>query len=196
MPRPTPSCLLTAATLTAVAVALGGCYGYSSWPPVEGNTAINDVNFTPTPVVMAVAMKFVADRYPPVPDPMPGQVYDVPFTISLPPGASVHTYYHVVESAGPAAHPLIEGQPELPLYTVAGVNVRGTSATVDIIRPVVGVGGKAIDKTLYQGVTVYLSSGVSPWHVTFHRTMPIGMMEVPPPNPLPAGAAKPYSSAP
>lgn len=177
----------------AATITLGGCYGYSSWPPVEGDTAVHSVNISPVPVVMGAALKFVADRYPPVVESEPGKTYADPFAISLPPGASINTYFSVAANTGPAARPLIEGDEKLPIYHVARVNVRGTSATVDIIRPVVGVAGKPADGAMYQAVTVYLSSGVSPWHVTYHRTLPMGMLEVPAPNPLPAGSKAPYS---
>jgi len=106
---------LVAGLLAGAAVlgtlALGGCMGYSSWPPVEGNTATNDVNWPPTPEVMGVALRYVAGHYPPVPDPQPGVSYDAPLAINLPPGISVSHYREIAQMVGPTARPMIVGAP-------------------------------------------------------------------------------------
>jgi hypothetical protein len=158
--------------------------GYSNWPPDPGDTASNDLTFGPVGTVMQVSLRWAADRYPPVRDGRPGETYTEPFAINLPAGISPRTYWEIAKYVGPSCTPMIEGQ-DVPTYHIVRVNVRGTSATVELIRPVLGMGGQGLTDQAYQRMTLNLQGGISPWKVTSHRLSPVGLVgELPEENRL------------
>lgn len=166
--------------LIAAAALLGGCYGgYSSWPPVPGDTAGNNINEGSCPVVMATALRWTARRFPPVAQPEIGVEYDVPFAVNLPPGADDDTHDYVVKWTGPHARAMTRQTEDLPTYHVKRIDLRGPVAEVDIVRPVIAMNPGPDGQPVYQGVTVFLRGGQHPWKVERHRVFPMGLMDVP-----------------
>lgn len=71
----------------ASAATLGGCVGWSTYPPEPGAKALADPNDLPNTDVMVQAFNWAVRRYPPAPvDPTTG-VSPPPrsFTVNLPP---------------------------------------------------------------------------------------------------------------
>lgn len=185
------------AAVVGVAAVLAGCHGgYSSWPPVGGNTADNNINGGSMPVVMATALRWTARRYPPVAEPEVGMEYDVAFAVNLPPGSSDATYENVVGWIGPLANPMTPQTESLPTYHVRRVEIRGPVAEVDVVRPVVGLTPGPDGQTVYQGVTVLVRGGQHPWKVESHRVFPLGMMDVPARTYKPESVRRPISTSP
>lgn len=169
-----------AAAALGMATLLGGCYGgYSSWPPVGGNTAPNDINAGSAPVIMATALRWATTKFPPVPNAEIGEFYDVPFAINLPAGSDDDTHDNVVRWIGKNAHPLTRQTEDLPIYHIKRVDVRGPIAEVDIVHPIIRLTPGPDGQPVYQGVTAILRGGTHPWKVENYRTFALGQMEVP-----------------
>lgn len=167
-----------AAILGAAAVGgLGGCVGYASYPPVPGDTAINDPNHPPMNEMMATALRWAAEEFPVDPaDP------NAPYAVNLPVGVRPETYEFVLGRIGGAAMPLTHGTATLPTFHVKRIRVRGDSGQVDILRPVRELSPSPTGEPVYQEVTVRMEGGWQPWHVVGRREWSMGAGQAPEPN--------------
>lgn len=196
------------AAVACVAAALGGCLGggYTTWPPVEpvreggggGESAeFSAVNTQPTQSIVGDALRWVSLSYPPQAERAVAGRVRLPFAINVPRGATEETYRLIARRVGPDCSPLSrQFTPDLPVYHVASVSVRGAYAEVIILRPIIGLSGSAGGSAagggsgggggggppLYQPVRLDMKGGLSAWTVIGHQTYPIGMMPVPPLN--------------
>jgi hypothetical protein len=174
---------------------LGGCVvgGYSTWPPptpVAPGTPeeFTAINLPPQHNVVTEALRWTARRYPPVPAPQPGVQYDQPFAINLPRGVTEEMYrliaMRVSEHARPYSTQFTHG---LPVYHISRVDVRGATADVEIIRPVLTIapdGQGTLEQNLWQGVRLRLEGGLAPWRVAWHSTFPATPEALPPLHPV------------
>lgn len=174
--RRTAGCI--AAALAAAAVGgLGGCVGYASYPPVPGDTAINDPNHPPVNEMMAIGLRWAAERYPVDPaDP------NAAFAVNLPVGVRPETYEFVLGRIGGGAMPLTHATASLPTFHVKRVRVRGDSGQVDILRPVLELSPSPTGEPVYQEVTVRMEGGWQPWRVVGRREWSLGAGQAPEPN--------------
>ena len=167
--------------LCAIVATAGGCTN-STWPPIEEGSRQNSatqINYAPTPQVIAEALSMVTLRYPPVNNAERGQVYDTPFAFSLPAGADATSYDTVAARVQRGAQPATDANATLQTYIVSRVIVRAVTAEVDVLRPVPELGNDAQGKPRYQGVTVYLLGNLGTWKAERHHTFPVGMFDVP-----------------
>lgn len=164
----------------ALAGSVAGC-GYATWPPIEERYAKSgQINFEPSVVVVGEAISWVTLRYPPVRDAERGVVYNQAFAINLPEGTSWESAQRVVRRVGRGAEIAAPDNRELYTYSVTRAIVRGTTAEVDVVRPVPDLGRDAEGNSRLQGITIHLVGGTKPWRVISHRTFPVGIVDVPP----------------
>jgi hypothetical protein len=165
--------------IAAAASTLAGC-GYATWPPVEERFAKSgQINFEPSVFVVGEALSWVTLRYPPVRDAERGVIYVSAFAINLPEGTSWESAQRVVRRVGRGAEIAAPDNRNLYTYSVTRAIVRGTTAEVDVVRPVPDLGRDADGNPRLQGITVRLVGGTKPWRVLSHRTFPVGIMDVP-----------------
>lgn len=152
------------------AAALTGCAGYSSYPPLKGDTAFNNTNSGDMVAVMAVGMRWMVDRYP-----VEGE-----FAVNLPEGMTRRRSLEVLAQMGsPNARPLTPETAHLPTFHVARVVVRISDAEVDIVRPVATFSDRE-QRPINQLVTVRVKGGLSPWRAFGEKPYLIGAAETPP----------------
>ena len=178
--------LLGAAILGLAAIAgATGCATYANYPPIGQDLAVNDPNVVPLPVLMRVATARVLQR-----DANSG---DLPanWVLNLPRGMTPERARSVLDNtmpdAGVTGGMLVgdEGFRGLPVYSVTRVWLRGSKATVDVIRPVTLDGMQPTDENAdgvaytYQKVTLRLEGGFRPWRVANTREWPIGREQRP-----------------
>lgn len=165
---------LVAAGLCAAMLAAGGCASHVNYPPIgtaEEDSAVNDPNTAPTPVVIQTALKHIINRFP----------VDGPYVVNLPSGMLQTRASEIVGSLkDPGAALPSRATANLPVYHVIRVGIRPLDkATVEILRPVFGVGYPGSPEQ-YQPVTVHLRrSPLEPWKVDSVRVWPIGMTQPP-----------------
>lgn len=176
MTRNTVPVLLGALLLCA---ALGGCAGYSSWPPQGSKTALKNPNVGAPIDVMGVSLGWMLENHP------PGDGYTGPAAINLPYGVNSQTYGRVVRRAG---HGSLAATREsaYPTYHVVEIRVRGSRAEVDLMRPLPGRAFGSLDTADYQSFTLQLQGGLAPWRVTYSRPYTSGLWAPPGFNPIEA----------
>ncbi len=181
--RLAPLALVSAMGMISV---LGGCLGAgnASWPPIDGQSALDDMNQPAVKNAIATALIWATRKYPPVANPEIGVEYTVPLAINLPPGTSSGTYYMVAKDIGMHAQPMPPEPGNLPVYHIGRVVIRGTDAIVDVLVPKYSIGVGTQGEQLYQGVTIDLRGGFRPWQVVAHRSFAVGSMSVPAANPV------------
>lgn len=175
--------------LAGLVAGLPGCVGWDTWPPVEpGDTIPNRDDATVTQTMTAALARVIQD-YPP----RGGDVRRV--AINLPePLVSQAVYRKVARDVereiGESFFvvPLSEDTMDLPIYHVAGVRPRTSTAEVDVLRPVFGQGqldrSELTNDQAYEGYTVRLSGGFRPWHVTWVERFTPGIISAPALNPI------------
>ena len=186
-----PASWLLSAVLLAVPAVLAGCFGAgnSSWPPVEGQTALSDLNQPAVRNVQATALIWATRKYPPAQGQVPGTPYTEPVAINLPPGTSRTSYLMVQDDVSSADSPVLavrDATEPLPTYHISRVVVRGTDAIVDVVVPRNNLGPGAVGEQRYEKVTLEMRGGLRPWQVVRHRTYAIATADVPELNPIPA----------
>jgi hypothetical protein len=131
---------LAAAGLIGLAMASGCAREYANYPPIQGDTfAVKDLNSRQMQDAMAAALRWTVLRYPPPGGAQEGQM----LAINLPPGIGETGYAYVAERVGEGAVPLTEENAKrLPVYHVTRVWLRGTTARIDVVRPLFEVGEK------------------------------------------------------
>lgn len=186
--------VLTWTLLAGLALAsTAGCIvaNYQTWPAGEFRPALPDeefpaINMAPMHNVTSAALAYVARRYPPVPNPQAGVEYDQLFAVNLPKGATNGMYRVIVSRASPFARPLSRTQTEpLPTYHIARVDVRGSVADVEILRPVLTLAPGAqgsLTQNVWQGVRVRVEGGLKPWEVAWSTTFAATPADLPPLN--------------
>ncbi len=156
-------------------LALGGCAGYASWPPVDGGSVISDPNNPPMPAILISAYKFMEKEYPPASS-------DGRFAINLPSGLLHRNYAFVARHVGPNAAPLTpENEASLPVYHVERVRIRGTEAQVEMVYPSTTLGSGPGGGAVWQGVRLRMQRTAGNWKVTTRREWASGVAQPPPP---------------
>jgi hypothetical protein len=171
--------LIVLGTAACAASLISGC-GYATWPPVEERFAKSgQINFEPSVIVVGEALSWVTLRHPPVRDAVRGVVYDAAFAINFPEGTSWESAQRVVRRVGRGAEVAGPDNRNLYTYSITRAIVRGTTAEVDVVRPVPDLGRDADGNPRLQGITLRLVGGTKPWRVLNHRTYPVGIVDVP-----------------
>jgi hypothetical protein len=116
-------------TLTCL-LTLIGCGGPTqiNIPPIDGDRFVsNDPNSTTATEVMGEAIRYSLEVEP----------INGPFVISLPEGTEAETAQEILAIVGGEAtlSPADADSPEMPQVKVRQVRVRGSDATVDLVRP-------------------------------------------------------------
>ncbi len=174
---------LAIGAVSACAGALGGCWGYVNYPPIEGaSPGINNPNAPPADELMILATKWVADRYPP-PRSGPEVAGEAQFAVNLPPGVRRDLYERVAAKTAGRAVPLTETNAKtLPIYHIARVWVRMRDAKVDVLRPRLELPRRPDGQPVYECVTLLIEGGLKPWRVTQFQTWEVGVVDPPPLN--------------
>jgi len=155
------ACLLLGATV--------GCAGYATYPPVDGDTAINNPNFRPVRSVIAQALRWTIERHP-----VPGQ-----YAVNLPEGLTAGNVRSIIRQLPEGGRPLTEQSKDLPVYHVSRIWIRGAGAEVDVHRPVLDVPGPD-DQPVHQMMTVTLDGGFNRWRAESSQSWVIGAEPTPP----------------
>lgn len=179
--------LAGAMTLAAgLTMGLGGCAGYASWPPVQGNTmATADPNSGIVQDAMVVALNAAIEKYP--------GIDNKPVAINLPSGVSRGVYESVASRTRSAAV-TPENASTSAVYHVARVWVRGWSAMVDIVLPVTTPSRGAATPE-YRGVTIHLKGEGSPMKFNLAQEWQPGTVPTPELNYVGATAAAEAAAA-
>lgn len=172
--------LVAAFMLAGSLLALPGCptAGLVNYPEIPGDSISNSVNNPPVPQVVTAALEYTVRRFPPTPVRTLGEISTEPFAVNLPAPMSKESVTRIIQDCSPHARALTESSKSLPVYHVSRIIVRGGSATVDIIRPVLTLPDQPTNP-LYQGVSVNLRGLRGPWTVTSIRQFPVGSPDVP-----------------
>lgn len=181
----------TVGIMMLAAGTLGGCYGHSNYPAIDGAVAANDNPNTPaTERCMTLAVRWVADRYPPRNDRefavTPEEAGDItvrwPMVLNLPVGTRKIFYDRIAANCGPMVRPMsaeTENSGD-PVYHVGRIWVRAHEAKVDVFRPMPEIGeAPRSGGRVYQMITVTLKGGFEPWRVVHGRAWEPGAYDVP-----------------
>lgn len=168
------SCVrLVALSLLACSVAgMTSCMSYYTWPPVRGQTALSNPNIHGVDDVMSTSMKWLTTRFPPA-------GHDGLIALNLPQGLAPSLHEHVAESVGPRTVPLTRANANLPVYHVKFIEIRGSKAEVQVLRPVLEAGPTTIGEPMTQGYTLYLEGGLHNWRVERWREWTPGTLVTP-----------------
>ena len=178
-----------------VGVAIGllaglpGCVGWDTWPPVEPGDSIparDDATVTQT---MTAALARVIQDYPPRGEGVRRVAINLPEPLVSP--AVYRKVARDIEREIEEAYfvvPLDEASMDLPIYHIAGVRPRTSTAEVDVLRPVFGPGqldrSELTNDEAYEGYRVRLSGGFRPWHVKWVDRFSPGIISAPALNPI------------
>lgn len=178
MTRPISALLLVALLLALPLLAIGGCMGYTTYPPAEGQLASSDINGPPADEIMIEALRRTIERHPPV-----GSGVAV---INLPEGVHDRAYgvigYRVDDVTDVPVRVMQPALESHPTYHITRLWVRGDRAEVDVLRPVEELGPSPTGEVIVQAVTVYLRGGFREWHVVRTRPWVIGTDALPEPH--------------
>lgn len=174
--------------LTALAM-IGGCVGYTSYDPTEGQALDdNPLNTRAVRAVVTESLRFTIDRMPPSLTEDEARLNalaptsDRPVAVSLPRGMTKSVHDEILTSLGERVEPIVDGNEGLPIYRVGKLRIRGGSAIVDIHRP--------LDKTdnrfqaPYQCITVNLVSDLEGWRIEDYQAWLPGTVPLPALNAL------------
>lgn len=158
----------------ALAVALTGCAGYTTYPAPESggaDAAFNSPNVPPAPDVIYTALAYTIDRFP----------VDGLYAINLPPELDPKRVDYIFGLLkDPDARTLTQGTENLPTYHVGRIWIRGAGAEVDVFRPVTDIPGPD-GAQVTQLVTVKLTPRFTRWRVASARSAAIGVATPPEP---------------
>lgn len=188
--NPRRATLLLTLAGTCCTLMLGGCMGMGNvnYPPIDGQTATGDLNQPAARHVMATALIYATNRYPPVAEKPVGQKVEQPLAFNLPPGVSDGTYHIIqgdVSERNVTAVALTERTKDRPVYHVTRVVVRGTDAEVDVLVPRYNLGPGAQGEQMYSGLALDMRGGLRPWQVIAARPFQVTSADMPALNPMP-----------
>jgi hypothetical protein len=177
--------------LGLVALGLPACQKYQNYPAVAtARGTPEEPNNPATEAAIVAALQYVATRFPPDGGLLAEPVKEVektqadfPFAVNLPAGMRKSFYERIPTKVGPEVKPLtpdIVEQNSLPIYHVTRVWLRFNSGTVDVLRPVPGLGKGPDGSPVYQKITLRLEGGFSPWRVVHARAWEPGTDDPPP----------------
>jgi hypothetical protein len=189
-----PGLALLAGTCALLAIA--GCQ-YQNAPAIESSHGVLQDPNNPTPVrLMSTAIRFVAARYDPQTrammedpaGPLPNTV-GFPLAIGCPEGLRAEKYQRVARDIGANCVPLTQSVLEdgtLPVWYVARVWVRQSTATVDVYRPMNELPPGPDGKPVYSMITVRFEGYYNDWRAIHARTWGPGDFPKPTPYFMPA----------
>jgi hypothetical protein len=162
-------------SLTLVWVVAGllltGCVGFSSYPGLPNDTALNDTNTPAMKQVMLESLLYVTEHRQ-----LPDQ-----FTLNLPQGMVAENMQGLLNDLDdPRASLLSRDTQNLPGLHVAEIRIRGTKAEVDIAAPLPSV-AHPDGRMAYETNTLYLKGGLKHWRVTDARRWSLATANVPEP---------------
>ncbi|MHC4976123.1 MAG: hypothetical protein ACYTF7_05900 [Planctomycetota bacterium] len=155
----------------AMALGMAGCVGYSSYPGLPNDTALNDTNTTAMRQVTLESLRYVS------------QYRELPkqYTLNLPYGMVAENLHGIQRQLDdPRASLLSRDNTTLPGVHIVEIRIRGTKAQVDLATPLPGV-NIGTDGIAYETNTLYLQGGVRRWRVTDARRWSIASANVPDP---------------
>lgn len=154
---------LVSVAVLASGAGLAGCAMYMNYPPLEGDTSINNPNISPMPEVVEIGLLEVTRRYP-----VSGE-----YVVNLPRGMSVKNAQWVRDGLGDPARLVGPGTESLPVFHVTRVWIRGGDARVEVLAPEVRGAGP-------RGVVVELNTtGIGEWRIERVRELAAGAVEAP-----------------
>lgn len=162
------------AGLLVLSLALAGCVGYSNYPNIpSARAAANNPNVPANVDVTVAALRYVLNNDGALDERGGGDGV----AINLPPGTRRSNYQRIAALIGPKSlvFPYAPGL-DKPVYHIARLWVRGSHATVDVVRPKAMGGG---------AVTLWLEGGLTPWRVVRTRSWAEGIVATPELYPLP-----------
>lgn len=170
----------------AVAALMGGCAGYGTYTPgPDREINLQTLNHPSLEAVMAESFRWTITNLPPSVSPQAARIGEFasepdggPVLISLAPGMTPVQYRAVVGKAWAGAEPLTRARLAERSYRLGRIRIRGSSAWVDIHRPIEAMPGR------HQCVTVQLRGGTSPWRVTGFEAWEVGVISLPAPAPI------------
>jgi len=160
------------------ALPLGGCIGYTTYPPANGQLASDDINGPPADELMIEALRWTIERHPPE-----GGGAAV---INLPEGVHDRAYriieYRLDDATATPVRAMAPGLEGSPTYHVVRLWVRADRAEVDVLRPVSELGPSPSGDPIIQAVTIHLRGGLREWRVERTRPWVIGTDALPEPH--------------
>ncbi len=161
--------------LGVLAAGLGGCIGYSTWPPAEGKISLGDPNGPQMAPIMGGALKWAIENNPSGDSRTP--------VVNGPTGLRPHLYNKMADLAG--AEPLTPANADRPTYHIVRVMLRGSQGQVDLLAP--NPPGSESEYTPY---TLWMKSSGGLWTVDRYREWYPGTFDVPPLYYLPGSDAE------
>jgi hypothetical protein len=167
--------------LVAMAGSVGCSSGFATYPPPAGEAGEGNPNGFAVMTAMSAGLRSVIERYPPPAELVPADAGTLErparIALNLLPGVRSEVAERTAERVGMASAPLFEGTADLPTYHVKRVQLRGTRAEVDVIRPLVTRRGARTT----QMVTVELRSELGGYEFVRLREWTPGAFEAPEP---------------
>lgn len=173
--------LLALITAAPLAISLAGCVGpHHNYPPIPGTPlAVNNPNAPPVDDLMILSLRWLVKKYPPALA-GPGVAGEPALAINLPAGVRNDVYWRVAREVSDKAVPLSrEAVGRLPIYHIEQLRVREGRADVTVLRPRqelgIGPGGQPV----YEGITLRIEGGFSPWRIVRWQTWEPGVIPTP-----------------
>ena len=164
--------VLGGALAGSLAVSLGGCVGYTTYPAASWQAASAEMNGPPADEIMVESVRWAVNRYE------AGTTGSI--AINLPEVVRDRTYSIIAFQAGERVVAMERGLEDLPTYHLTRLWVRGDKAEVDLLRPVNELGASPTGDPIIQAVTLYIEGGLHAWRVERARHWKIGTDAVPP----------------
>ena len=163
-----------AGLVAGMAGSLAGCSSYTNINTAEGVGAVTNPNARVPSEVVREALRYVITRYP------AGDTY----AVNLLPRTNTTMGDFIMRDLPAGVQLATESNRDLPTFHVGVTRVRGGTAKVDIIRPVIELGEQPGGGWATQGVTVHMDGGINPWRVERIQRWAFGAVEVPEITPL------------
>ncbi|MFG0258400.1 MAG: hypothetical protein ACF8GE_10905 [Phycisphaerales bacterium JB043] len=157
--------------LALCVTTLVGCVGYSSYPGLPNDTALNDTNTTAMKQVTLESLRYVSEHRE-LPD---------RYTLNLPFGMVAENVAGMVRDLDdPRGVVLSHETADLPVVHVVEIRIRGSRAQVDVASPLPGTTSDS-EIIAHEMNTIYLRGGLKRWRVTDARRWSIANASVPEP---------------
>ena len=134
-----------------------GCAGPTkvNIPPMAGDIAFHDPNGSTAVRVSEVSLQRILRNYPP----------EGVYAVALPDRSSDRTYTRILEGLAGSPVRISESAGDLPTYEIAQIQIHGTTADVDVIRPVPGGNRQLVRVELALDLDGWYASRVRPWDI-------------------------------